>query len=355
MKGLGDALASAPLHGTEDVLMADDDDDYDFFKACLTEIDKQRRRDEWIPTYHNILSTTALACRHKLAKAGCISKTPVEFLQYAQQGGFEDLRIAAFDHLLDLGYGRKDAFISFFLSELSSDSSPYVRQSILRLFGQFLGSVAIGADESAKSASQESQQTEGLVIEQEGSTEGRKADIARRQTVPGALKALKAELESSESLKKAIWAAVRSPIETLPEIKELLLVCSLLYEPSTSMLVTLRYPRYWQTPEVERLSSTADARGKLLLKFKKGRARTTKLAPKWTPQVQRPPSIKREGSTASATKSKVGLKLNPPLAPSNSSPTINTPSTGQPKLKLILKNRKGSSGSPSNTVPQTPK
>ena len=354
MKSLADATSSAPLNGADDILMADDGDDYDFFKACLTEIDKQRRRDEWIPTYHNILSTTALACRHQLAKSGCIAKHPVEFLQYAQQGGFEDLRIAAFDHLLDLGYGRTDALVSFFLSEVSSDPSPYVRQNIIRLFGQFLGTVAIGVDESSKESAQESQQSDTLVIEQEGSTEGRKAALARRQTVPGALKALKMELESNQVLKEAIWGAVCSPMETLPEIEELLLVCRLLYDQSNSMLVTLQYPRYWQIPQVEKVSSGTDSKSRFLLKFKKGRVRTAKRTAKWIPPAQRPPTVKRESSTNSTTTRPTVLKLKT-SAPPNPSPTISTPSAGQPKLKLVFKGAKTSTGSPLGNGSQTPR
>ena len=359
MRGLADAWASAPLHGAEDILMTDEGDDYDFFKACLDEIDKQRRRDEWIPTYHNTLTTTALTCRHTLAKAGCIEKNPVEFLQYTQQGGAEDLRIAAFDHLLDLGYGRAATFISFFLSELSSDPSPYVRQNILRLFGKFLGSVAIGSDEGSQKAAAESQEDQELVIEQDASNNKLKEELARKRTVPGALEALKTELQSNEALKTGIWDAVCSQTETLPEIEDLLMICSFLYDPNTAMMVRLRYPRYWQTPELERLpASGRSTRPKYLLKFKKGQVRTKRLGPKWTPSAQRPAAPPKRESTANGVQRPIPpIKIRQPsMAAARTSPAISTPqSGGQPKIKLVFKKPKAGSGSPTSTVPQTPR
>ena len=357
MQSLADALASAPLHGAEDILMTDEGDDYDFFKACLDEIEKQRRRDEWIPTYHNILSLTALSCRRKLAKAGCIPKNPVEFLHYTQQGGSEDLRIAAFDHLFDLGYGRTEAFMRFFLSELSSDSSPYVRRNILRLFGRFLGSVAIGSDEGPTRAPAELQDDQELVIEQGASTEGLKAEVARKRTVPGALEALKTEMQSNEVLKKAIWDAVCSQTETLPEIEDLLLICSFLYDPYTTAMVRLRYPRYWQRPEVERIpASNGRVQPRYLLKFKKGGVRTRRLGPKWTPPTQRPVAPKRESTVNGTHRPIPPIKIRQPSMASQSSPTVSTPqSAGQPKLKLVLKAPKAGSGSPSSATPRTPK
>ena len=347
MKGLADAVASAPLQSSDDTMMADDDDDFDFLQACLLEIDKQRRRDEWIPTYHNILSSTALACRHELAKAGCIPKHPVEFLQYAQHGGFEDLRISAFDHLLDLGYGRTNALISFLLSELGTELSPYVRRRMLDLLGRFLGSVAIGVDQGGQKTKEEIQDPDELIIEQTGSTEAHEREKRRRNSVGGAVAALKDELKSHAAFKEAIWNAINSSVLTLSEIQELLMICSFIYDKVDSVITVLHYPRYWQRPELERIPSTnPNANPRYLLKFKKGRVRTKKMGAPWVPSSQKSAGIKRENSVSSTKGPSLKIRLPSATPMGSASPTISTPQTadGQ-KRKFILKGPK-LSGSP---------
>ena len=243
MNGLADALASK---ADQDIDMLDADgiegDDLRFFNACLEEIDRYRRLDQWIPSYHNVLSITGLDCKSKIAKASTSLIDPTEFLQYTRDSCYDELRISAFSNLMELGMGRNSSILRWFLCVLSTDSSPYVREHMLRIFGKTLGSVAIGENITTTNGS--ATQQDGLIIEQESSTDARQANLARKQTIPGALAALKVELGDNPVLKTALWEAIRSPILTIREIGELLEICSLLYLPETSMLVVLKYPRY---------------------------------------------------------------------------------------------------------------
>lgn len=138
--------------------------------------------------------------------------------------------------------------LRWFLFVLGMDPSPYIRDYMLRLFGKALGALAIG--ESSITAASATAQQDGLIIEQESSTEARQAVLARRQTVEGALNALKAEIHGNEVLKRGLWNAITSPILTLREIGELLCICELLYTAESSMIVVLRYPRYWRCAKV---------------------------------------------------------------------------------------------------------
>lgn len=243
MNGLADALASKADQDI-DTLDADgvEGDDLRFFNACLEEIDRYRRLDQWIPSYHNILSITGLDCKRKIAKACTSLVNPTEFLPYTRDGCYDALRISAFSNLMELGMGRNSSILRWFLCVLSTDPSPYVREQMLRIFGQTLGSIAIGENIATTNGS--ATQQDGLIIEQESSTDARQANLARKQTIPGALAAVKVELGENRVLKSALWEAIRSPILTIREIGELLEICSLLYIPETSMLVVLKYPRY---------------------------------------------------------------------------------------------------------------
>lgn len=245
MSALAEALSSKPAPGDDPFEMdINDGDDLRFHRTCLDEIDRYRRLDEWIPSYHNILSTTALDCTRLLAKAGTITTDPAEFLQYTQDGTSDELRLNAFANLTDLGMCKNDAILRWLLFVLGTDPSPYIREQTFRIFAKALGSIAIGDMPSPETAA--ATQNEGLIIEQESSTEARQAALARKQTVLGALAALKDEMAANTVLKEALWEAVTSPAISLKEMGDLLLVCSLLYAPETSMQVKLKYPRYWK-------------------------------------------------------------------------------------------------------------
>lgn len=357
MSGLADAVASAPLQTSEDIMMADDGDDYDFFKSCLDEIERYRRRDEWIPTHHNVLTTAALESRHLLAKSGCVLKNPVEFLQYAQQGTYEDVRIAALAHLFNLGYGRADAFITFFFSTLATETSPYVRSGLLQLLGRFLGLVAVGEYDGNKSELEEPlAEPDTLVIEQEASTEARKAKLERKTTIKGAIKGLKEDLSSNETLRKVIWDSVLSQELTFAEIEDLLLICSHLYEFDDSMIVSLKLPRYPVISGVDK-----SKKGSIVIKFKAGPVRTKKAPPRWQPYSHRPPVPKRDSSNSkpeAPVRSKPIIKFrqnsvvvstaNPPVS---TPPPVGTPRIiGDGKVRLKLKvtgSRPNGAGSPS--------
>lgn len=245
MSALAEALSSKPAPSDDTFEMdIEDGDDLRFHRTCLDEIDRYRRLDEWIPSYHNILSTTALDCTRLLAKAGTIQNNPADFLQYTQDGTSDELRVNAFTNLMDLGMCKNNAILRWLLFVLGTDPSPYIREQMFRIFAKALGGIAIGDTSSRETAA--ATQNEGLIIEQESSTEARQADLARKQTILGALAALKAEMGANAVLKAALWEAVTSPVISLKEMGDLLLVCSLLYTPVTSMEVRLEYPRYWK-------------------------------------------------------------------------------------------------------------
>ncbi len=220
----------------------DEEDETRFHNVCIGEIERYRRMDEWIPSYQNLYSVTALECKRRLAQGKVVPIRVTDFLQYTRQGTFDPLRLAAFGNIVELGLLRNDAVLEWFLSVRRSDPSPFVRQRMQRLFGKGLAIIAIGEGTSKDVSPQQN----GLIIEQESSTESRQADLARKQSVSGALTALKKEIGSNTVLKRALWDAVTSPDITLSEIRDLLEICGLLYEPVTSMIVALKYPRYWK-------------------------------------------------------------------------------------------------------------
>lgn len=238
LTGLAEALADGK--GLESF---DEDVERDTFrKNAVNEIERYRRIDEWISSYQNIYSATALDCLLRLTKGKVVPTNLQIILQYTKYGNGDNLRLKAFECLVELGMLRNNSIMSYIIYTLSIDTSVYFRHHLYHILGKGLARIAMGEKKSDTNI----QAMDGLVIEQEGSTEGRAAELARRQTVLGALAGLKEELGMNEVLKKALWAAVSSPVLNLMEINNFLELCSYLYEPEDKLTITLKYPRYWE-------------------------------------------------------------------------------------------------------------
>lgn len=351
MKGLAEALASKPPFPANDLDDFEDSsgDNQNFLDACLEEIDRHRRIDEWIPSYHNILSTTALDCKKILAKAGIIQTRPADFLQYSPDGTSEYLRLSAFSNVMALGLAKNDAVLRWFLFVLGTDPSPYIRESMLCIFGKTLGALAVG--EHLDVTKEQAAPLDSLVIEQESTTEARQADLARKQTVEGALNALRGEMSTNPVLKKELWKAIESPTLSLRQLGELLDICDWLYESDPKMVVALQYPRYWKYKNL--------GKGKLLF-TRTSRIRTS--IPKRKLVAAPPqPIIKRENSNPNNAM-QPPLKLmfkpkKPPLQSAASASSITSvesvpPSPvvegdyAKPKLKIKFKVGGGGARSP---------
>lgn len=210
-------------------------------KDAIAEFDRYRRMDEWSSSFQNLYSRAALHCQAQLMQAKMINVDLMRFLPYTRAGTYDLLRIQAFQCLVDLDIGQSPELLRWLMYTLSTDSSAWVRHQGLGLLGQALAQIAFGRPQQP-----EVTQTDGLIIEQESTTEIRRDDIARRQTIPGAIEALKRELSLDGSMKEYMWAACNSPTMNILELSELTDLCRVLYDPITSKLVRLRLPRYWK-------------------------------------------------------------------------------------------------------------
>ncbi|KAL9098372.1 MAG: hypothetical protein Q9163_005956, partial [Psora crenata] len=368
MKALAYAVSSkaAPRAHEADDFEDDEGDDISFHEACLEEIDRHRRIDEWIPSYHNIISRSALDCKRMLGANHVASFKKVDFLQYTPDGTSDLLRLNAFANMMKLGMARDDAILRWFLFVLGSDPSPFMREQMLLIFGKTLGAIAIG--ESSEPLPNPASH-DGLIIEQEASTEARKADLARKQTVAGALEALRAELAANTMLQQGLWAAINSPIISLRQMWHLLEICDRLYAPQTSMVVVLKLPKYWKCVKVGKgkllFSQTDRVRTKPLpkrpVKLKistaggggGGGGASGAAATAAASATQGYPFLKRQASSSSGVTGAAAARafLKPPKPPGQPPPRRIPPAStdvraesfnhvgegGKPKLKIKLK------------------
>lgn len=180
------------------------DEEESFRREAISEIERYRRIDEWVSSYKNIFSVTALHCILLLAKSKVLQPKLADFMHYTRTGNAEDLRLQAFRCLVDLDALEHGAVVKYILHTLSHDASPYVRAQVWLTFGRGLGRIAISGQEQDPN----SQISDSLIIEQEVSMEARQEEFARKNTIEGAVAALRKGIGANTSLKQGLWAAV---------------------------------------------------------------------------------------------------------------------------------------------------
>jgi len=225
--------------------METEHEEFEFTKKAIEELTRHQRLDEWIPTYQNIYTTTALDCARKLIVNHVAPFKPSEFLQYAQLGNADNVRLKAWDCLVRLGMIRKNAVTRFLLHAIHSDPSPYFRKQLLRIFSFAVGQVATGdvyVPEKPK------EDTSGsLVVENEADNSDRASQLAR-QNLNGAQRGLKTDMQNNQALRVAMEEALRSDNLSVSDMLELLDFCDMVFDhlKRDALPITLHIPRYWE-------------------------------------------------------------------------------------------------------------
>jgi transcription initiation factor TFIID subunit 2 len=298
-----------------------ENEEHEFMKQALEELGRHQRLDEWIPTYHNVYTTTALDCALLLMRNKAIPLKASEFLQYARVGNADNVRLKAWDCLMQVGMIRKDGIIKYIIHEICTDRSPYFRARLIRTLEYALGQVAVGEVFKVEKVAE---QTNGaLVIEQEDVLPDREAQASRRR-LEGALRFLKTELAANEALRESLERALHSTITSVRDVAELLEISSMLYPTKNSLVVTCKLPKYWK---VEHLGN-----GKLRF-YHSGRYRDSLRKPKPVAPPVPPPSLLPPPPPQEAAPKPLKIKIKP-LGPADGSRTL-TPSQETPRPILV--------------------
>jgi transcription initiation factor TFIID subunit 2 len=234
-----------------------------FRKKALSEIDRYRRIDEWIPSYQNVFTVTALDCLALLMRERVIPRKLSEFMQYTRPENANTVRLKAFSCLVDLGVLDNPALMRYIIRSFAAEISPYVRSNLWLQIGRGLGMVATTMPET-----QIQPETNGLTIEGADKETQREA-LAKTQNVEGAAQWLHTRLKDNSLLQEALLDALRSPFIGHKNFSDLLRVCRILYDPVDSFIFKSKLPVYYA---VERGNERA-----LLRFYPNGRYRTKPL------------------------------------------------------------------------------
>jgi len=311
MRCLAQSLKSTklPIANQDPTLsIVEEAEEFEFRRKAIEELGRHQRLDEWIPTFQNIYTTTALECGVMLMISNDVPLKPSEFLQYTRIGNADNVRLNAWSCLLRLGMVKKDSVLQYMVHEIASDPSPYFRAEMLRTLATAIGQLAIG-DTFVPEKPSEHANGGLVVVNQDEGPSVREADLARRK-LDGALRALKADLEIGEnaalkeSLRKALQKALESDKTSVRDVTELLDICGTFITPVNKLEIRLKYPRYWN---VQHLGN-----GQLRF-YHSERFRTEQKQPLVAPQ-----------------KEKVGLKLQLKTKPKEPSPVGEKVKTPRP-------------------------
>ncbi|ORY68651.1 uncharacterized protein BCR38DRAFT_135948 [Pseudomassariella vexata] len=240
-----------------------DPEPQEFKELALEEIERYRRMDEYSPSFQNCFTVAALDAMCRLMKAKVVPINPILFVQYLQDRTVDVVRIKGFEAMVELGQLSREVFLKFFLSVLSTDPSPYVRDRLFKIFCGGLASIAFGESgraEKDKPVSNES----GLIVEQDSSViEAKQKEKARREDLTTALAALKEATKNDKALLRTLWKTLDSPVLSVAERRNLLELCSILTDEEDSLVVAFKYPTYWTAQRAEKKG------GRLLVTFKR--------------------------------------------------------------------------------------
>ena len=312
MKGLVNAIVAKPLSAPDvDAMDLDQTREYaelqQFEQACVEEIDRYRRMDEWTSSYQNLYSRTALECQAILANAGIYKFSPLHFLQYTRPGNYDVLRLAAYEVLVNPNLFNIHSVLRYVTHCMVADSSSLIRQELQKSFGKVLGQRAIGVGGQTVVVEKQADPDELVVEEGTDKSTDRAAEIARRTSIDAALLALKKDVGGNEVLKKAIWDAVCYPEINLDDLAAMLDYCRMLYPPKMEVKIKLELPRYWKVQNLGKVSAecflicVAANVSKGKLKFSQtDKVRTKQIIP-WKPAEPAPPAPPHRTGT--------GLKL----------------------------------------------
>ncbi|KAF2869456.1 hypothetical protein BDV95DRAFT_498745 [Massariosphaeria phaeospora] len=334
MQCLAESLAvTKPSPASQDPTLSleDEAEEFEFTRKAIEELGRHQRLDEWIPTYQNIYTRTTLECALKLMRNHVIPLKPSEFLQYTRIGISDNVRKIAWNCLTALGMIRKNSVLKFMIHSIYSDSSPYFRSHLIRVFEFAIGQIATDSVFALEEPT--AQMNGGLVIDDQTGTSLREATL-QRQTLQGAKQGLKSDLAGNMKMRQSLEQALCSKTLSARHVNTLLQVVALFVPAVNSLTVQLDYPRYWRVQHIRD--------GKLRF-YHSDRVRTRAVRPLEPPKP-----------VVAVSKEVPKLKLNVKRNPEQAAPSLPTPvQMTKPTIHLPASVREPKIGAPGNLSPSS--
>jgi transcription initiation factor TFIID subunit 2 len=325
---LAQSLAGSPqTYGFAWASVEQEVKDMEYVDIAVKMIHRYQRIDEFLPSFSNLYSVTALESQKLLMNGKSMPRKLGGILQHTQPGNSELVRLKAFSCLIDLGAFSNSGVLVYFISTFSTSSSPYFRSKLWGIICRGFGTLALTPPAAPE---QSSEQLDGLLVE-EGTTlhEQRQALLAKLQNVDEASSFLKQRMKREYLIQEAVMDAIRSQKLDLMNFLDVLSLCRVMYDTFDSLPLVLKYPQYWK---IDRVDNT-------VVYFKKtGRYRSrpfTTLEDRWPDLRKKRP---RTEATAPTEPNEVPEAKKPKIETTVQQPTPTEPSarpSGTPIIRLF--------------------
>lgn len=239
-----------------------------FVSKAIDEIERCLRMDGWLPSVHNMITTTAIQQKERLWVRGYLPVKFDELIQYSKPGNYSEVRISAFQSLLNLGGVYNKAVVHYLFSTIVFDNFEFVKAGLVNALCNTLGRLALRGDYKprlkVRNAGGNGQQQGAigsfLVVEDSSVTKDVRHDLQARSTVKGALELLKRQMDRNAALKRELWSAINSRRISLYEKRRLLDISSAVFAKKDSYIVDLK------TPKLMRLRAIRGQRFNIVIK-----------------------------------------------------------------------------------------
>lgn len=213
-----------------------------FVHRATDEIERCLRMDGWLPSVHNMITTTAIQQKERLWVRGYLPVKFEELIQYTKPGNYSEVRVSAFQSLLNLGGIYNKAVVHYLFSTIVFDNFEFVKTGLLQALSNTLGRIALRGDYKPR-VKRSNSQAQFMVVEDSAATKDLRLDLHQRASIEGALIKVRKQLEQNYTLKKELWAALISRRLSVVCKSKLLDMCAVVVKPQNSYTVTLRTPR----------------------------------------------------------------------------------------------------------------
>lgn len=230
-----------------------------FVNRATDEIERCLRMDGWLPSVHNMITTTAIQQKERLWVRGYLPVKFEELIQYTKPGNYSEVRVSAFQSLLNLGGVYNKAVMHYMFSTIVFDNFEFVKSGLIQALSNTLGRLALRGDYKPR-AKKPKNTTAFLVVEDSTTSKDTRHDQHLRATLQGATDMLRKQVDQNQTLKRELWSALVSKRLGLMNKSKVLDICGAIVVPRDSYIIRLK------TPRMQRLAAQRRDRFNIVIK-----------------------------------------------------------------------------------------
>lgn len=231
--------------------------DEEFVNEVIEEIDRLRKIEEWVPSYHNMVYASCIRQKTKMARNNLCEYSFEDLIKFTTPNNAEEIRLAAFEGLLLLGGLKVWEILRYFLYSLCLDNTTrHFRIKMVEALQRTICEAAVHGipsvidDPEFDSLNKLFNANKSylnpnnmIVVEESQNTEvSSRRDALARASIEGTVILLRRDYGIGKGLKKALWKLIHSSLLGLRERRVLFGLCEILYFEKDAYSIDIPVP-----------------------------------------------------------------------------------------------------------------